>query len=93
MNEHPLFRLLDPPTSKAAGKAAKEFARGHERKILDALAAGPGTKDEIASRCGLTEQQVIRRMHVLERDGLVQTTGQTRPSASGRAGRVYRVAT
>jgi predicted ArsR family transcriptional regulator len=92
MNEHPLFRLLDPPTSKAAGKAAKEFARGHERKILDALAAGPGTKDEIASRCGLTEQQVIRRRAALLRDGLVVLTGDKRQTATGNAAEVWRLA-
>lgn len=86
----PLFRQTDPVTSKIAGVAAREFKGEHERRILDALAAGPGTKDEIASRCGLSEQQVARRMHGLARAGLVETTGSTRPSASGRPERVWR---
>jgi predicted ArsR family transcriptional regulator len=86
----PLFRRTDPVTSKIAGTMAREFKGDHERKILEALAAGPGTKDEIASRCGLSEQQVARRMHGLARAGLVETTGTTRPSASGRPERVYR---
>jgi predicted ArsR family transcriptional regulator len=86
----PLFRRTDPVTSKIAGTMAREFRGDHERKILEALAAGPGTKDEIASRCGLSEQQVARRMHGLERAGLVETTGTTRPSASGRPERVWR---
>jgi predicted ArsR family transcriptional regulator len=86
----PLFRRTDPVTSKIAGVAAREFKGDHERRILEALAAGPGTKDELASRCGLTEQQVARRMHGLARAGLVETTGTTRPSASGRPERVYR---
>jgi len=86
----PLFRRTDPVTSKIAGVAAREFKGDHERRILEALAAGPGTKDEIASRCGLSEQQVARRMHGLARAGLVDTTGATRPSASGRPERVYR---
>jgi predicted ArsR family transcriptional regulator len=86
----PLFRRTDPVTSKIAGVAAREFKGDHERRILEALAAGPGTKDEIASRCGLSEQQVARRMHGLSRAGLVETTGTTRPSASGRPERVYR---
>jgi predicted ArsR family transcriptional regulator len=85
----PLFRRTDPVTSKLAGVAAREFKGDHERRILEALAAGPGTKDEIAGRCGLTEQQVARRMHGLARAGLVETTGATRPSASGRPERVY----
>ena len=85
----PLFRTSDPVTSKIAGTAAKTFKGEHERKILKALAAGPGTKDEIASRCGLTEQQVARRMHGLHRAGLVTLTGGIRPSASGRPERVW----
>jgi predicted ArsR family transcriptional regulator len=86
----PLFRRTDPVTSKIAGTMAREFKGDHERRILEALAWGPGTKDEIASRCGLSEQQVARRMHGLARAGLVETTGTTRPSASGRPERVYR---
>jgi predicted ArsR family transcriptional regulator len=86
----PLFRRTDPVTSKIAGTMAREFKGDHERRILEALAAGPGTKDEIAGRCGLSEQQVARRMHGLARAGLVETTGTTRPSASGRPERVYR---
>ena len=88
----PLFRRSDPDTSKAAGVAAREFLGEHERRILEALAAGPGTKDELAHRCGLTEQQVARRMAGLKRRGLVVDTGERRASASGCAERVWRVA-
>ncbi len=90
-DELPLFRRDDPETSRAAGHNAPKFARGHEARILAALADGPGTKDELAERCGLTDQQVIRRMRGLEQAGLVETTGTTRLSASGRQERVYRV--
>jgi hypothetical protein len=65
IDDLPLFRRTDPVTSKIAGVAAREFRGEHHRLILEALAAGPGTKDEIAGRCGLTEQQVARRMHGL----------------------------
>jgi predicted ArsR family transcriptional regulator len=88
----PLFRRTDPDTSKAAGEAAREFLGEHERLILEALAAGPGTKDEIAGRCGLSEQQVARRMAGMKRRGLVVDTGERRASASGCAERVWRVA-
>lgn len=91
MADLPLFRTTDPVTSKIAGVAAREFKGDHERRILEALAAGPGTKDEIAGRCGLSEQQVARRMHGLARAGLVEPTGTTRPSASGRPERVWMV--
>lgn len=87
----PLFRRTDPDTSKAAGRAAQAFLGEHERRILEALSQGDGTKDEIASRTGtLTEQQVARRMHGLHKAGLVEPTGTTRPSRSGRPERVWR---
>jgi len=83
----PLFaaaRKTDPPTSHAAARQVESFRGEHERRILDALAAGPGTKDEIAARCQLSEQQVARRMHGLARRGKVSDTGITRSTASGR---------
>lgn len=86
----PLFRTVDPPTSRAAGEAAVEFLGEHERRILEALAIGPGTKDELAARCGLSEQQVARRMHVLARRGKVTDTGVTRATATGRMATVWR---
>jgi predicted ArsR family transcriptional regulator len=90
LDDLPLFRRTDPVTSKLAGVAARKFKGDHERRILEALDQGPGTKDEIASRCELTEQQVARRMHGLARAGKVEATGATRPSASGRPERVWR---
>lgn len=93
VDDLPLFRRSDPETSKAAGRAAREtgLVGRHERLILEALAAGPGTKDEIAGRTGeLSEQQVARRMHGLHRAGLVEPTGTTRPSLSGRPERVWK---
>jgi len=95
MADMPLFaaaaRRTDRETSKVAAEAARSFTGEHERLILHALEDGPGTKDEIAARCGLTEQQVARRMHGLERTGRVQATGDTRPSAAGRPATVWRV--
>jgi predicted ArsR family transcriptional regulator len=88
----PLFRKTDPVTSKVAGTAAREFKGEHERRILEALSAGPGTKDEIAGRCGLSEQQVIRRRARLLRSGLVVLTGDTRRTPSGTNAEVWRLA-
>lgn len=85
-------RRNDPATSKAAGQAAERFAGGHRGRILDALASGPGTKDEIAARCGLTEQQVARRMSVLKADGSVIEVGEAF-SPSGNMETVYGRAT
>lgn len=92
----PLFaaaaRRGDPATSHAAGVAAREFAGDHERRILESLVHGPGNKDEIAERTGLSEQQVIRRIHTLVRRGKVTDTGITRSTASGRMATVWRKA-
>jgi predicted ArsR family transcriptional regulator len=90
----PLFRRTDPVTSKAAGIAAKEsgLVSDHERRILEALAQGAGTKDDIAGRCGLTEQQVARRRAGLMRAGLVALTGERRRTPSGNTAEVWRVA-
>lgn len=91
LDDYPLFRRTDPVTSKVAGTRAREFRGDHERLILQALSQADGTKDEIASRTGiLSEQQVARRMHGLHRAGLVEPTGETRPSRSGRPERVWR---
>jgi DNA-binding NarL/FixJ family response regulator len=85
----PLFRSCDPATSQAAGRRAEEFVSKHERTILAALAQGPGTKDEIASRCGLSEQQVVRRRAGMLRKQLVVLTGELRPTPSGCMAEVW----
>ena len=88
-----LFRQSDPQPSKDAGRSAVEsgLVSEHERLILDALEAGPGNKDELASRCGLTEQQVARRRKGLERKGRVVLTGERRPTRSGHTAEVWRL--
>lgn len=71
-----MARRVDPPTAKAAGSRARRFAGGHRERIVEALAVGSGTKDQIAARCGMTEQQVARRMHELLRLGEVVVVGE-----------------
>lgn len=88
----PLFRTTDPVTSKVAGTRAREFRGDHERLILQALSEGPGTKDEIAARCGLSEQMVIRRRAGLLRAGLIVLTGERRRTPSGNTAEVWRKA-
>ena len=88
----PLFRTTDPVTSNVAGTRAREFRGEHERLILQALSEGPGTKDEIAARCGLSEQMVIRRRAGLLRAGLIVLTGERRRTPSGNTAEVWRLA-
>jgi hypothetical protein len=91
----PLFaaaRRSDPPTSVAAAQAMTAAAVAeHERAILEALRQGPAGKTEIGRRAGITDQQVIRRMHRLERMQIVEKTGRNVASAAGRAEAEYRV--
>lgn len=85
-----LCRREDPPTSRSAAEAAQSFAGDHRERILAALEAGPAGKTEIGRRCGLTEQQVARRMHELRRAGRVERTGREVVSHSGCMESEYR---
>lgn len=86
----PLFRTTDPATSKAAGVAARGFRGEHERRILEALAAGPAHRDEIARRAGMTRDAVWRRLAAMERRGLIEKAGTAR-GESGLRQSVYRI--
>lgn len=88
--ELPLFRRADPVTSKIAGTMARQFKGEHERRILEALAAGPAHRDEIARRAGMEQSAVWRRLAAMERRGLIEKAGTAR-GASGMRQAVYRV--
>lgn len=83
--ELPLFaaaRRSDPPTSHQAAKRAP--VRGHCRKVLEALAAGPAGQTEIGRRCGLLPHQVNKRLADLYKVGLVELTGRKVEGGSER---------
>jgi DNA-binding HxlR family transcriptional regulator len=66
-------RSNDPGTSVAAAERAAEFAGSHKVRILRALEGGvTRAADQIARLSGLTVVQVDRRMHELQREGLVE---------------------
>jgi predicted ArsR family transcriptional regulator len=96
MNQLSIFdtmaRRTDPATSKAAARAAVELRAQHQALILEALKRhGPLGKDAIAARTRLTGVQVCRRLTELQRDKLIEPTGQTVTSTSGRAEREWRL--
>jgi len=84
-------RSLDPVTSHAA---AKQFKSGdlHFKLIVQCLERfGPLGKDGIAYLIGLDSNQVARRLPEMARLGLVELTGHTIKSRSGRAEREWKL--
>ena len=88
--ELPLFaaaRKTDPETSQAAAKRAP--VRGHCRRVLEALRAGPAGQTEIGRRCGLLPHQVNKRLADLARVGLVEVTGRRVEGGTEREWRAF----
>ncbi len=86
-----LARRNDPATSHATAMMAGGVRADHNKRILEALRLGPGSKDEIGARAGLIGHAVGKRLPDLRRAGLVELTGASRRSASGRPEREYRL--
>ena len=85
----PRARTRDPMTSHLAA-AQVTTAESHYKAIHDALAGwGPMGKDEIAALAGLDPSQVARRLPEMRRIGLVDLTGETVQSRSGRQEREW----
>lgn len=87
-----LTRHTDAETSHDAAGAVVELGVvvRHERMIVAALISGDASKCEIARRCGLTEQQVNRRLAELRRRGVIERTGRDGISDSGHREAEYR---
>ena len=90
----PIFnrvRNSDPITSYEAADAAKDLASKHLKTIVDCLKAhGALGKDGIAKHSGLDGNQVARRLNELEKMNLIELTGKTVKSSSGRNEREWR---
>lgn len=87
---HSHARATDPETSHIAAEMAAPFVGSHCDRILACLKLhGPLTKDEIATRTGLTSVQVDRRLPDLQSAGKAEPTGGTRPSHAGRPERIW----
>lgn len=82
----PLARRADPASSHEAADAAAEFAGAHRDRIRAALVeGGPGSKNQIARRCGMDGVAVARRLAEMER------AGQARPMVDAQGVEVCRV--
>jgi len=91
----PIFnrvRTSDPITSYEAADSAKDLASKHSIMILDTLQAhGALGKDGIAQHSGLDSNQVARRLNELSNMDLIELTGRTVKSKSGRNEREWKV--
>ena len=91
----PIFnrvRTSDPITSYEAADSAKDLASKHFSMIVDTLKAhGALGKDGIAQHSGLDPNQVARRLNELSNMNLIQLTGRTVKSKSGRNEREWKV--
>ena len=91
----PIFgraRNSDPITSYEAADAAKDLASRHAQMIVDCLEKyGAFGKDGIANQTGLDSNQVARRLNELSKMDLIELTGQTVKSKSGRNEREWKV--
>jgi len=91
----PIFgraRASDPITSFEAADSAKDLASKHFGIIVDCLKShGALGKDGIAQHSGLDSNQVARRLNELSNMDLIELTGRTVKSKSGRNEREWKV--
>jgi predicted ArsR family transcriptional regulator len=84
-------RATDAITSFQAADSIKDVAKMHQEVIVACLQRfGALGKDGIATQTGLQSNQVARRLSELEKMGLIELTGQTVKSNSGRQEREWR---
>lgn len=89
-----LARRTDPLTSHQAAQHAQKFAPKQHARIQEALEmiGHPAGAHEIAEIAGLTQVQVCKRLPEMQRAGLVEPTGETRPTGWGGSERLWRLA-
>ena len=91
MPEFPRVRANDPLTSFEAAESIKEAAPQHHQVILECLRTnGPLGKDGISACTNLDPNQVARRLNEMKIIGLIELTGNTVKSNSGRNEREWK---
>lgn len=90
-NFFPRAKTLDPTTSHLAAEQIKQIAPIHMQQIHECLHEhGPMGKDQIALILHMNPNQVSRRLPEMEKMKLVELTGYTVESLSGRQEREWR---
>lgn len=90
--EFPRVRATDPETSFQAAEEIKPVVNQHYQIILECLKThGALGKDGIAALTNLDGNQVARRLNEMKIIGLIELTGNTVKSNSGRNEREWNV--
>jgi predicted transcriptional regulator len=90
--EFPRVRKTDPETSFQAAESIKPVVNQHYQVILECLKAhGALGKDGISAHTNLDGNQVARRLNEMQKIGLIQLTGKTVKSNSGRSEREWTI--
>ena len=85
-------RIADPITSHMAADSVADATKGHMEVIYACLKKyGPLGKDGIAKYSGLRNDQVWRRLPELQKMGLIELSGKTARSNSGRSEREWQI--
>ena len=89
--DFPRVRANDPLTSFEAAESIKHVVAAHHQVILDCLLMhGALGKDGIAALTNLDGNQVARRLNEMKVLGLIELTGNTVKSNSGRNEREWK---
>lgn len=84
-------RRFDPSTSHEAASRVSEFSQDHQSRIMAALAHGELGAEQIGAAVGLDAYSVRKRLSELEKMLMVETTGDSRRTSTGRNERVWRL--
>jgi len=89
----PVARTTDPGTSHIAAGIAGRKVRESQMRVLEALAAGPMTDEEmqVALMVPMSPSGSRTRRKELTRMGMVAATGRTRPTALGNPSHVWQI--
>lgn len=80
----------NPTTSKAAAASVESHTSRMAKRVLDQIRRMPSTCFEIEQATGLPHQTASARIRGLFLDGMLEDSGEKRPTASNRKAIVWR---
>jgi predicted ArsR family transcriptional regulator len=89
--ERPAYSRNAPETSKQAANAIEPIVARLERQAIQQLEEGSLTCDELEQILRWSHQTASARINRLRHKGLIQDSGERRPTRTGRPAVVWRV--